>query len=260
MFGLLNCANSTSRGAKEQSVQEYVRKNWSSYSSIYLEITKEISKMKKENISSTLLNTLLDSKVDSLIVFNKNRDKLYTTLNSLSKPWEGGSSDLIQSLYGVKIEGKWHIYVGQYNLIAMRDGYKYDIYEPFTWEELSYMAHEQLFGRFIIFKDNGIAINYKRLDEETSVRSLTGKTLDEVESESAAFIELTEYYNSRKIDSTQLERMKEDMVKGKQKPKLSYQPKVTWWDKLWGAEEPIFETKEWKEYLRQKYGDDAKGK
>jgi hypothetical protein len=253
LFTMIGCNlnNGFTKLQKEVAIQSYIDQNEKSYEDVYIEISNEVNRMKNDRLKSTLLNIIHESTIDKLIIFNKGRTKLYTTLNSSAKIYKNSSSDLIQSIYGVKIDGKWHVYLGNQNLIAMRDGYKTYKYEPFTWEELSYVAHEQMFGRYLKYTENEIAINYENLEHDTSVRSLTGKNLDEVESEEAAFIELTEYYNSRKLDSTEYQQLLEEINNPEPKERESIK-KLTWWDKLWGAEVPVFDTKEWKEYLANK--------
>ncbi len=246
-----SCGNQKNMLIKEKAISSYIDKNFNSYKNTYIELNEVIKKQANANIKWYVEKLFRKWQIDSLIIFNRDQTKLYTTLNTFTNSWEGGSSDLVQSLYGVKIKGKWHVYLGNQNLIAMRSGYKTNKYEPFTWEELSYVAHEQMFGRYIKYTKNGIEINHIALEKDTGVRALTGKNLDEVESEEAAFIELTEYYNSRKIDSLEYQEMINEINNPTPKERDPIK-KVSWWDKLWGAEVPIFDTKEWKEYIKNK--------
>ena len=134
----------------------------------------------------------------------------------------------------------------------MRDGYKYNKYEPFTWEEISFMAHEQMFDRYIsIDKSGSLIINYDQLDKDTGVRELTGKIPGEYTTPDDAFISLNEYYETQTLDSTEIAQIKEDIEAGKNKPRDPIK-KVTWWDRVWGKEIPIFETDEWNEYVKSK--------
>lgn len=241
-----------SRVQKEISIQRYIFQNEITYDNVYKDISNEIDRMKKDSLKSTLLNFIHESKIDKLFIFNKEKTKFYTTLNTSARIYSHSTSDLIQSLYGVKIEGKWYVFLGHQNLIAKRDGYKYNKYEPFTWEELSYMAHEQMFGRYIsVDKSGSLLINYDQLDKDTGVRELTGKIPGEYTTSDDAFISLNEYYKAQTLDSIEIAQMKEEIEIGKNKPRDPIK-KVTWWDRLWGKEIPIFETDEWKEYIKSK--------
>lgn len=245
-----SCSNNTKRIEKHNIISKYVSQNFDQYSTIHSEVNEIIKEMIKYKQKSIIDQIGHDYQIDSLMIFTKDQTKLYTTINTNFKEYRG-SNDMVQSLYGVKIGGKWHVYLGNQNLIAMRDGYKTNKYEPFTWEELSYVAHEQMFGRYLIYSESELTINYQNLEHDTSVRSLTGKNLEEVESEEAAFIELTEYYNSKKLDSTEYQQLLNEINNPEPKERDPIK-KLTWWDKLWGEEVPVFDSKEWKEYIANK--------
>lgn len=132
-----SCSKYTKRISREKSILKYIDQFFKDYAEIHKELGFLVEEKAQNNLMGYSSQKSRKCKIDKLIVLNKERNKLYTTVNTKANPWEKGSSDLIKSLYGFKIEGKWHIYIGKYNLIAMRDGYKNDIYEPFTWEELS---------------------------------------------------------------------------------------------------------------------------
>jgi hypothetical protein len=227
---LLSCQMKNSKLKNELVIQNFIRDNFKNYRHVHdtLDgIIEDKVKMKVKSAKSLISKT--GFQVDNLIIFNKDKTKLYTTLNSINPIIAIGSSDLIQSLYGVKIEGKWLVFIGHQNLVAMRDGYKYNKYEPFTWDEISFMAHEQMFGRYISIDKNGsLSINHDQFDKDTGVRELTGT-----------------------LDSLEIAQIKEDLEAGKNKPRDPIK-KVTWWDRLWGKEIPIFETVEWKAYIKSK--------
>lgn len=242
-----------SRFKNELVIQDFIRVNFEGYRHVHDTLNGIIENRVKMNFKSAKsLISKTGFNVDKLIIFNKDKTKLYTTVNSINHINAIGSSDLIQSLYGVKIERKWYVFLGHQNLIAKRDGYKYNKYEPFTWEELSYMAHEQMFGRYISLDKNGsLIIKYDQLDKDTGVRELTGKIPGEYTTPYDAFISFNEYLESQTLDRREIAQMKAEIEEGKNKPRDPIK-KVTWWDRLWGKEVPIFETDEWKEYIKSK--------
>jgi hypothetical protein len=248
---MLSCSMKNNQLIKEKDIQVYIDNNFHDYKEDYNGISDLIKVNANKKLIGYASQITRKWQVDRLIIFNKEKTKCFTTVNTITNTWEKGTSDLIKSLYGVKIKEKWHVYLGNQNLIAMRDGYKYDIYEPFTWDELSYVAHEQMFGRYIKYTKNRIEIDFDQLEKDTGVRALTGKSIDEVESEEAAFLELTDYYQSRKIDSLEYQDLLNEINNPVPKERESIK-KISWWDKLWGAEEPIFDSKEWKEYIMSK--------
>ncbi|MBK8627445.1 MAG: hypothetical protein IPN86_18320 [Saprospiraceae bacterium] len=236
----------------EKKVQQYISTHFHEYDDVREEVHKIINNglqnklMKyKSQINKTFFST------DSLYIFNPSRNKFYTTLNSINSINASGSSDLVQGLYGVKIQDQWYIFFGG-NLIAMRGGYKYDKYEPFTWDEISFMAHEQMFGKYLSFDWKGkLSINHELIDKEVNPWDLGGTSVSEEGTETERFLRIWEFKNSQIIDSLQIAQIKEDLEAGKNKPKDPIK-KVTWWNKLWGEEVPIFETDEWKEYIKSK--------
>ncbi len=237
---------------KEIIIQNFISKNFNNYSNIHAEIENLIF-IRIKNFNKTVTGQLFRQyKVDNLLVFNNDTTKLYTTINSKAGINEIGSSDLIQSLYGVKIDGKWLVFIGHQNLIAMRDGYKYNKYEPFTWDEISFMAHEQMFGKYLSFDWKGkLSINKNMVDKEVNPWDLGGTSVSEEGTETERFLRIWEFKNSQIIDSLRIAQIKEDLDAGKNKPKDPIK-KVAWWDRLWGKEIPIFETDEWKEYIKSK--------
>ncbi len=251
-FVLVSCQMKNSKFKNELLIQDFIIDNFEDYRHVHdtlNDIIKYRVKMKVKSAKSLISKTSFQ--VDNLIIFNKDRTKLYTTLNSINPINAIGSSDLIQSLYGVKIEGKWYVFLGA-NLIAMRDDYKYNKYEPFTWDEISFMAHEQMFSRYISIADNGKLIPKSDIVEKyVDPEHIGGSSISQEGTEKERFIRLWEFENSQTLDSTEIEQIKEDLEAGKNKPKDPIK-KVTWWDRLWGKEVPIFETDEWKEYIRSK--------
>ena len=171
-----SCGNQNNMIEKEKAIDSFIEKNFNSYNNIYTELNELINERANLHINWYVEKLFRKWQVDSLIVFNKEKTKLYTTINTITNPWEDGSSDLVQSLYGVKIKGKWRVYLGNQNLIAMRGGYKANKYEPFTWEELSYVAHEQLFGSVLDFDKNGTYIERSNLiDKLVNPKDVCGR-------------------------------------------------------------------------------------
>lgn len=236
----------------EKKVQKYISNHFHEYDDVREEVHKIINnglknklKKYKSQINKTFFST------DSLYIFNSSRNKFYSTLNSINSINASGSSDLVQGLYGVKIQDQWLIFLGG-NLIAMRGGYKYDKYEPFTWDEISFMAHEQMFGKYLSFDwKRKLSINQDLVDKYVDPWNIGGTSVSEEGTEKERFLRLWEFENSQTLDSTEIAQIKEDLEAGNNKPKDPIK-KVTWWDRLWGEEVPIFETDEWKEHIKSK--------
>jgi hypothetical protein len=238
---------------KELSIQKYIEQNFEKYKLEYEILNKIVIEGVNNKLKTHRSQIGKESYIiDKLMIFNNERTKLYTTLNSINKPTNSGSSsDLVQSLYGVKIKGKWHVYLGE-NLIAMRGGYKTYKYEPFTWEELSYVAHEQMFPKFITFSATcELELNQDYLNKYINPENVGGTSVSDEGTDEERFIRLWDFKQSKIIDSLEYQDLLNEINNPVPKEREPIK-KISWWDKLWGAEEPIFESKEWKEYIMSK--------
>jgi len=251
LLSILTCVSKNNRLSKEVIIQKNIELKFEKYKSVYLQMTNEIQTKISNRNKSVITQLFSDFMIDKLIVFNSDSTKLFTTINTLKRNNTKISSDLIQSLYGVKIDGKWLLFLGA-NLIALRESYKNNKYEPFSWDEISYVAHEQMFGRFLsIDSDNNLSINSHLVETEINPWYLAGAHISDEGTDDERFIRLWNYENSQTLDSLEIAQIKQDITETKVK---LYEPikRLTWWDKLWGAQDPIFETDEWKEYIKSK--------
>ncbi len=191
---------------KEKIIQDYIQSNKDSYE----EVKKDVQRIVDEGIRARLKMFLLlipsgESKVDDLIIFNSDRSKLFTTLNSFSRQGVRGASDLVQGLYGVEIDGEWHIYIGG-NLIALRQPYKYDYKTKFTWEEISFVAHEHFQNKYVDIDRKGkIVMDMDRLDKDINPISICGNNNASRKGEREGFLSGTEIIKSQIIDSLEYE-------------------------------------------------------
>lgn len=234
---------------QEKFINSYVEKNPNN--NVRNVLFEKIETNAKKRMKDYTAQIYRSYRVDPLIIFNKSYNKLFTTVNTKSLISEKGSSDLVQALYGVKISGEWHIYLGA-NCIALRDGYKYDRYEPFTWEELSYVAHENFFGKYIdIDRKGNLKVDVDKIEKQVDPWVIAGTSVPQEGTDEERFKIITEYEYSRTLSDKEYEDLLEEVNNPKPKKK-TYIDKITWWDKLWGAEELIFDSKEWKEYIKNK--------
>jgi hypothetical protein len=108
-----------------------------------------------------------------------------------------------------------------------------------------------MFGRFISFENNRIIIYEDHIDK-VIVTSYWGSTFNyEEKTDEEKFLRLSKESQTKIIDSLQYQQLLDELNNPSPKEREPIK-KITWWDKLWGAKEPIFETKEWKEYLADK--------
>jgi hypothetical protein len=249
---LLGCSPNSSGLKIEKKIQAYIAQNFEQYESIHQILIEEIEQGKKKFLYATMGQLYREYKVDNLIVFNEDNTKLFTTVNTIKDDGSSGSSDKIQSLYGVKIDGRWYVYLGKYNLVALRAGYKYDKYEPFTWEELSYVAHEQMFRRYISLDRKGnLVIDYEQLEADVNPEHMCGTNYINEPTIEQGLIKCYENKMSKIIDSTHLAQIYADIEAGKDKEREPVQ-KPGWVQRKLGIGVPIFESKAWKKHLEER--------
>ncbi len=97
---------------------------------------------KKEKVERYNMAPYVKMKIDTLICFNKERDKFITCkLNSIKSTH---SLDDISYFYGVKINRQWYFFGGPTFSIARKDKRK-----PPSFEQLSNMAYQEVFSGYL---------------------------------------------------------------------------------------------------------------
>lgn len=90
-------------------------------------------------------------KIDSLICFNKSKDRCVTAFLHTSP---GGISNEIRSFYGAKFNHKWYFFDGASYMI-MRKAYQSDESIPLSFEKLHEIALDEVYSGYLIKKDKG---------------------------------------------------------------------------------------------------------
>ena len=108
-FAFCSCTDNNYNIVRHELTNYYVQQNFETYKTVYDELGKSVDDMVLRHIESVRGQIGNEYQIDSFIIFNKERSKLFTTINtSLKKNY--GASDLIQTLYGVKIKKIGGIY------------------------------------------------------------------------------------------------------------------------------------------------------
>lgn len=244
-----SCANFGYDIDNHKKMDEYVKNNFTSYESVYHELQNKIDDMVGRHVHSIRGQIGNEYRIDSFIVFNSERNKLFTTLNTKNMNMSS-SSDLVQNLYGVKIDDNWLLFFG-YNLIAQREGYKKDVSKVFTWDELSYVAREQMFPQFIGFDvNNNIIISDKAFHKHVKAEVIGGSRVSPEGSEDEKILRLWNYEQAVILDSLEYKELVEkDSVKIDNPLYQIDKPENQsfWFNTL------IFDSQEWKDYMKERY-------
>ncbi len=221
----------------------FVENNFEKYNNVYYEANDWVNEMiEKRKKTVTSLIYYPNYKMDKLILFNESRTKCISTINISSYPTnKSASADKIKRFQGVKIDGNWLFFMGA-NLVLPRDYYKYDMYAPLSFEELSYLARKEFLLPFCKIENGQLIENHEAIDKY--VRIQKGLKFPEGETDENWIIN---YQNKTKdtIPQAEIEKAKRK-ISGLEKPRSYEIKKLSWWDKLKGKKPPLFERDEWK--------------
>jgi len=182
--------------------------------------------------------------IDSMVIFNSDSSRLFAYVMN-----KGRKSDYHYDLAGAKINGKWYFFFGSSTVID-RASYQDSIYSPLTFDELSYLARENLSGAF--YKDENGEVKVKEsffdfMDDPKGWGLPPGSTRKDIDS---LIVAGNKEMYTYKIDPLEIEQIKADMAKSV-RPKEPI-PDLKWYEKIFPKKKKLFETDEWKEYVKSK--------
>lgn len=246
-FNLLGCNN-----IEKKLLIEIYAKN---------DVTIKVQNMISDTLNKWCANTVAQSKqllhhkwqIDSQIIFNADSDLIYTTVNTKLSGFRSATVDNISDIGGAKINGKWYFFFMNVSMPVERALYQDSIYAPYTFEELSYIAHKHRFSQTVDWNTDG---TYKVKEEyfTKNFYDAISKNCLPAQSTKTCFdsivVQLNKDYYKHKITLEEINEISSAMAESVSPP----QPKIetTFWEKIFGREKKLFESKEWKEYLKKK--------
>lgn len=250
----ISCNNQNDLRPKERNnlnsnQNEYVKKNFNECKEIYNLIKDTINSWKTDSLLAVeFLFTRPQYYLDSLIVLNKDSTRLFGSYIKIDIK-NNSIFDYIDGLGGAKINNNWYFFFGIHNVID-RATYQDSIYSPLTFDELSYLARQNLAGAF--YKDENGKVKVREsffdfMDDPNGWGLPPGSTREDIDS---LIVARNKEMHTRKIDPKEIEQIKAEMVK-------SVRPKepihdIKWYEKILPKKKKLFETDEWKEYIRSK--------
>ena len=230
----------------------YLNKKFNEYSLVYTSLLDTLNAWKLDSMAISKGYFFSDCwKLDSMIVFNKDSSRLYTNILHRSCKHKGGIFDYLQAIGGAKIDSQWYFFFGMQPVID-RASYQDSIHAPLSFDELSYLAREHLLGAYTIQEDGTITTNDSFFDFMYNRGGWGLPDSSSLEQLDSLIIAKTTEVRKMKIDPKEIEDIKRSMARSVRPP----EPKkdVSLWQRIFGKEEKLFETKEWKAYLEKKYG------
>lgn len=133
----------------------YVKQNFHKYKSVYIALNDSIKKWVQDSLGIATSLHLNLYQVDSVICFNSDSNRLFTTLNKIDVLNKRAVMDYIDYIGGAKIKEKWHFRFLSESMAIPREVYSDDIYTPLTLKNVSNIAHEEVLSAAVFKNSDG---------------------------------------------------------------------------------------------------------
>jgi len=228
-----------------QPYDKYVSDNFRDYKDIRETLVDTLIQWKVDSLIGTTNFFYQDTwQIDSILLFNRDSSRLFTTLNVRHGNKKDSRSDIIEGIVGVKIKKKWYFHFGGTRIVS-RLGLKSDIYSTLSFEELSFISHTRTMARFLKINENGeYFIDYDEMENYfyKAYRSYY-PNLDKIDS---LILTRIAAYKRKKLDDKYIKKVKESGLNSV-RPEDPETKSKSWWDETFGKEEVgLFETEAWK--------------
>jgi hypothetical protein len=233
-----SCRNELNREYKDL-VCSYSKDSFNKYSLVYTQANDSINNWLQDSLSITLSFFLNPWKLDSAICFNSDSTRLFTTLNRQQKGHKDGNSDNINELGGALIQGRWYFMLGA-SWPIVREYYQDSIYAPLTYEELSTIAHKEVFPNHSIDPVTGKYIFNEAFFEATFFEPFDDICKNNPNRKAccdSVWVAHSKKQKNQKLDPTELAQIKREMETSVRPYYEPYAPR-TWWQRVWHPFEP----------------------
>lgn len=250
---LLHLAGCNSRFENESMIKP--KFNLSSFifsKQIHKNINDTLTDWKNDSLSLTTHYFAKDNsewQIDSLLVINKDSTRLFGYMLKSMVGWRDAKVDYLEDLAGAKINEKWYFFFGSSTIID-RASYQDSIYSPMTFDELSYLAREKLSRAFYQDEPGEVKVResfFDFMDDPNGWGLPPGSTRKDIDS---LIVAGNKKMRKFKIDPAEIEQIKAEMAKSV-RPKEPI-PDLNWYEKIFPKKKKLFETDEWKEYVKSK--------
>ncbi len=239
-------------GDNSRRYDDYIKSEFKKYQYVYSCLNDTLKSWKNDSVALSKPYFFDNfNKVDSMMVFNSDSTRCYCNFVEQSV---SGLMDGIQGIGGARIHGKWYFFFGSSTVID-RASYQDSIYSPLSFDELSYLAREHLHNAYTI-DQNGSIITNDQFFVFMYNRRVWGMSENSTMLQLDSFIvSRTQLERLKKIDVEELNDIKRHMATSKKPVEPAHD--VSLWQK-WFGEKKLFESQEWKDYLKKKYGNSKK--
>lgn len=253
----LGCNNLNDQGTKNRNKlntnqNEYIKKNFNECKEIFNLIKDTINTWKTDSLLAVeFLFTRPQYHIDSLIVLNSDTTRFIGSYINIDIK-NNSIFDYIDDLGGARIEGKWYFFFGIHTVID-RATYQDSIYSPLTFDELSYLARQNLSGAFVKDENGDVKVResfFDFMDDPKGWGLPPGSTRKDIDS---VIVARNKEMHTRKIDPIRIKQELAEMAKSV-RPNEPVKPELSWYEKIVKPrkKDKLFESDEWKEYVKSK--------
>lgn len=249
VFLFISCNKEEKKDFQNDLFDDYLNLNFNSYSKIHKQINDSLQKWVQDSLTVTESFFYHPYKVDSVLCFNSDSTRLFTTINKRIGEFKDAVQDNITELGGAFIQGRWYFVLMGSNVID-RGSYQDSVYAPLTFEELSYIAHKEIFP--MPNKDSVTGKMYFNLDNLFYHSDCEGRP-NQRQCQDEKIVEQNQWRpwknEGRYLDKEEVEKIKQEMAASVRPPE-PVKTKTLW--EMWfdKKEEKIFESEAWKNRKR----------
>jgi len=242
-----SCDNNKSKLESYIRLEEFANGQFNKVSALHESVKLWIENSKKlrlENTKSFMFEP--DYSIDKLLLVNRKENKLVGIINAPKIIWNNVKYDSIFMFWGVKINEKWYFTRGG-SLHVPRENYKYNIYEPLTHWQLSYIGRDYFLKHFLTIDGDRISVNSDAIDEHVSI--VDNYKIKEDSDEN--WLKFFEERYTKKVPQAEIDDIHKSIVEEVKEDHTLPEKGTKAYKKLYGNKTPLFEREEWKAYEAQ---------
>lgn len=209
---LYSCSRETSFDSNSCIFSDYQAKNFDKYIIYYKICNDTINRWKNDSVELITQCTLDPYKLDSIIVFNNDSTRLFTTVNISSALYKNSVMDYVKEFGGAKINGNWYFFFGA-SMPVPREMFSDKIYEPLSFDQLSKIAHKHRFPKMQLDSNGKYVIDEQFfIDNVMNPRVYGCYDCDTKEKIDSFIVAYCKAERLKKLDPEEIKRIKSEMA------------------------------------------------
>jgi hypothetical protein len=173
------CCQSNSSSQIDKAVSDYlmckkyINENFDSYKDIR-EMMKDSFLIHTERKQKYSMHPKNSFTIDSLLLFNQDKDRFVTTINVKKHYLKDSNIDVLIEAHGVRLGKDWY-FNRSFDKSVTRSHFSPHSYVPLSFDLLSFLNRTTILNKYYKFDANhNLEIDYQKLDNRLSGRTLYG--------------------------------------------------------------------------------------